>query len=114
MTSLIPELLESLPIGINGTAGLLCMAPFRETLGRDTFANRLLANPELPGYPRNRSSLLMQGHHLLIQGKASLARSLATSQFEAFAFLPECFCGLGLLVQLRAIEEAFHRFPKVF
>jgi hypothetical protein len=114
VTSLIPELLESFPIGINGTAGLLCTTPFWETLGRDKVANRLLANLELPGDPRNRSSLLMQCHNLVIQGEASLSWSLSTSQFEAFAFLPEVFCRLGLRLHLRAIEKTFHRFPKVF
>ena len=73
VTSLIPELLESVAIGINGTAGLLGMAPFGEALGGDKLADRLLTNLELPGDPRNRSSLLMQCHNLVIKCQALLS-----------------------------------------
>ena len=114
VTSLIPELLEGAAIRINGTAGLLCVAPFGEALGRHKLADCLLPNLELSGYPRNRSSLLMQGHHLLIQGEAPLSRSLSKSSFAAGALLPKGFRRLCLLIHVRAIEEAFHHFPKVF
>src|SRR5512135_3510498 len=72
-TSLVPELLESIAIGINGTSGLLCAAPFWKTVGRDKFAHSWLPNLELPGYPRNRSSFLMQCHNLVIKGEAALS-----------------------------------------
>ena len=72
MTSLVPELLERLAIRIDGALGFWCSAPFGETLGRDKFANGLLANLELPGDSRNGSSLLMQRYHLVIEGKTPL------------------------------------------
>ncbi len=114
MTALIPKLLESFSIGINGTAGLLCMAPFGEALGGDKLADCLLPNVEVSGYSRNRSSLLMQGHHLLIQSEAALSRTLSTSEFAAGALLPEGFCRLCMLIQVRTIEKTFHHFPKIF
>jgi hypothetical protein len=48
-------------------------APFRKTLGRDTFAHSWLADVELPSDPRNRFSLLVQRHDLIVEGEASLA-----------------------------------------